>query len=196
MSQQHFFSNLFKRDEVYDILVQLTGLAMQRVLKSTALEHAPGSDVSIDIKDSDIDAIKDSEVSSNKMASLPAAEIRQLMQPLKTNLAAQKRDERFRARFRLPPTEHLTHSFSAVHPVEEEVASSEDHERKTTNYNGVLSLSEAYLTFNSTDQGRYFEVVMPLYTVRRVEKLADKPDAFPIKIVNWHQSESVYYLNV
>ncbi|GAN11449.1 TBC-domain-containing protein [Mucor ambiguus] len=193
---EHFFSNLFKRDEVYDILVQLTGLAMQRVLKSTALEHAPGSDVSIDIKDSDIDAIKDSEVSSNKMASLPAAEIRQLMQPLKTNLAAQKRDERFRARFRLPPTEHLTHSFSAVHPVEEEVASSEDHERKTTNYSGVLSLSEAYLTFNSTDQGRYFEVVMPLYTVRRVEKLADKPDAFPIKIVNWHQSESVYYLNV
>ncbi|KAL7320859.1 GTPase activating protein (GAP) [Mucor circinelloides] len=193
---EHFFSNLFKRDEVYDILVQLTGLAMQRVLKSTALEHAPGSDVSIDIKDSDIDAINDSEVSSNKMASLPAAEIRQLMQPLKTNLAAQKRDERFRARFRLPPTEHLTYSFSAVHPVEEEVASSEDHERKTTHYNGVLSLSEAYLTFNSTDQGRYFEVVMPLYTVRRVEKLTDKPDTFHIKIVNWHQSESVYYLNV
>lgn len=185
---------MFKRDEVYDILVQLTGLAMQRVLKSTALEHAPGSDVSIDIKDSDIDAINDSEISSNKMASLPAAEIRKLMQPLKTNLAAQKRDERFRARFRLPLTEHLTHSFSAVHPVEEEA--SDNHERKTTDYNGVLSLSEAYLTFNSTEQGRYFEVVMPLYTIRRVEKLADKPDAFPIKIVNWHQSESVYYLNV
>lgn len=170
---------------------------MQRVLKSTALEHAPGSDVSIDIKDSDIDAVKESEIASSKMASLPAAEIRKLMQPLKTNLAAQKRDERFRARFRLPPSEHLTHSFSAVHPVEEEsAAASEKHERKTTNYNGIVSLSEAYLTFNSTDQGRYFEIVMPLYTIRRVEKLTDKPDTFPIKIVNWHQSESVYYLNV
>ncbi|CEP07863.1 hypothetical protein [Parasitella parasitica] len=201
---EHFFSNLFKRDEVYDILVQLTGLAMQRVLKSTALEHAPGSDVSIDIKDSDIDAIKESEISSNKIASLPAAEIRKLMQPLKTNLAAQKRDERFRARFRLPPTEHLVYSFNAVHPVDEEtsdsttaaIVASNNHERKTTNYNGVLCLSEAYLTFSSADQGRFFEVVMPLYTIRRVEKLSDKPDNFPIKIVNWHQSESVYYLSV
>jgi hypothetical protein len=179
---------------------------MQRVLKSTALEHAPGSDVSIDIKDSDIDAIQDSEMASNKMASLPAAEIRKLMQPLKTNLAAQKRDERFRARFRLPPTEHLTHSFHAVHPVDEEdttaAATTADdgtanEKRIVTDYSGTLSLSEAYLTFNSTDQGRYFEVVMPLYTIRRVEKLTDiRPDAFPIKIVNWHQAESIYYLNV
>jgi hypothetical protein len=167
---------------------------MQRVLKSTALEHAPGSDVSIDIKDSDIDAINDSDIASNKMASLPAAEIRKLMQPLKTNLAAQKRDERFRARFRLPLTEHLTHSFGAIHPVEEE--DTDNSERKVTEYAGVLNLSEAYLTFNSTDQGRYFEVVMPLYTIRRVEKLTDKPDSYPIKIVNWHQSESIYFLNV
>ncbi|KAI8637470.1 rab-GTPase-TBC domain-containing protein [Parasitella parasitica] len=123
------------------------------------------------------------------------------MQPLKTNLAAQKRDERYRAKFRLPPTEHLIYSFSAVHPVDEEASdsaatSSNNHERKTTNYNGVLCLSEAYLTFSSTDPGCYFEVVMPLYTIRRVEKLSDRPDTLPIKIVNWHQSESVYYLNV
>lgn len=188
MNIQHFFSNLFKRDEVYDILVQLTGLAMQRVLKSTQLEHAPGSDVSIDIKDSDIDAVSESDIASNKMASLPATEIRKLMQPLKTNLAAQKRDERFRVRFRLPPTEHLIHTFKAVHPVNEE------GEEKATNYNGVLNLSEAYLTFNSTDQGRYFEVVMPLYTIRRVEKLTEKTDVFPVKIINWHQSESIFYL--
>lgn len=164
---------------------------MQRVLKSTQLEHAPGSDVSIDIKDSDIDAISESDIASNKMASLPAAEIRKLMQPLKTNLAAQKRDERFRARFRLPPTEHLIHTFKAIHPVTEENAS---NERTVANYNGVLNLSEAYLTFNSTDQGRYFEVVMPLYTIRRVEKLTDTPESFPVKIINWHQAESVFYL--
>ncbi|GAA5816203.1 hypothetical protein MFLAVUS_009729 [Mucor flavus] len=192
---EHFFSNLFKRDEVSDILVQLTGLAMQRVLKSTALEHAPGSDVSIEIKDSDIEAVKDSEMASNKMASLPANEIRKLMQPLKTNLAAQKRDERFRARFRLPLTEHLTFAISAVHPVEEESAA-DANERKVTEYNGIVSLSEAYLTFNSVDQGRYFEIVMPLYTVRRVEKIVDKVRSFAIKIVNWHQAESIYYLNV
>ncbi|KAI9252176.1 rab-GTPase-TBC domain-containing protein [Helicostylum pulchrum] len=168
---------------------------MQRVLKSTALEHAPGSDVSIEIKDSDIEAVKDSEIASNKMASLPANEIRKLMQPLKTNLAAQKRDERFRARFRLPLTEHLTFAISAVHPVEEE-SSADANERKVTEYNGIVSLSEAYLTFNSIDQGRYFEIVMPLYTIRRVEKIVDKVRSFAIKIVNWHQAESIYYLNV
>lgn len=166
---------------------------MQRVLKSTALEHAPGSDVSIEIKDSDIEAVKESEMGSNKMASLPASEIRKLMQPLKTNLAARKRDERFRARFRLPVTEHLILSIRVVHPVEEEHTNGE---RKVTEYHGVLSLSEAYVTFNSTDPGRYFEIVMPLYTVRRVEKVMEKGQKYPIKIVNWHQSESVYYLNV
>ncbi|KAI8088204.1 rab-GTPase-TBC domain-containing protein [Thamnidium elegans] len=117
------------------------------------------------------------------------------MQPLKTNLAAQKRDERFRARFRLPLTEHLTFAISAVHPIEEE-SSTDANERKVTEYNGIVSLSEAYLTFNSVDQGRYFEIVMPLYTIRRVEKLVDKVHSFSIKIVNWHQAESIYYLNV
>ncbi|KAI9339139.1 rab-GTPase-TBC domain-containing protein [Pilaira anomala] len=117
------------------------------------------------------------------------------MQPLKTNLAARKRDERFRARFRLPLTEHLIFSIRVVHPVEEENTTT--GERKVTEYHGILSLSEAYVTFNSTDQqGRYFEIVMPLYTVRRVEKLMEKGHKYPIKIVNWHQSESVYYLNV
>ncbi|KAI7892057.1 rab-GTPase-TBC domain-containing protein [Mucor mucedo] len=72
----------------------------------------------------------------------------------------------------------------------------EEEDNKVSDYSGILSLSEAYLTFNSTEQGRYFEVVMPLYTIRRVEKLTDKAHAFPIKIVNWHQAESIYYLNV
>ncbi|KAI7901275.1 rab-GTPase-TBC domain-containing protein [Cokeromyces recurvatus] len=195
---EHFFSNLFKRDEVYDILVQLTGLAMQRVLKSTALEHAPGSGtMSIDIKDSDIEAVNDADVASNRMASLPIADIRKLMQPLKTNLEAQKRDERFRARYRLPLTEHLAYSFSnTIHPVNEESTLS-PNERIITEYTGILSLSEAYLTFESTDKNRFFEVVMPLYTIRRVEKLlSDRPEPFSIKIVNWHQAESIYYLNI
>lgn len=180
---------------MYDILVQLTGLAMQRLLKSTALEHAPGSDVSIDIKDSDIEAIKESD----EIKTLPASEIRKLMQPLKTNLDAQKRDERFRARFRLPPTEHLVLSVHAIHPVEEE-EEDKANSTKMSEYTGKLSLSETYLTFNTIHDGKkqatFFEVVMPLYTIRRVEKLTDIADAFQIKIVNWHQSPSVFILNV
>ncbi|KAI8378414.1 rab-GTPase-TBC domain-containing protein [Blakeslea trispora] len=61
---------------------------------------------------------------------------------------------------------------------------------------GVLNLSEAYLTFHVAEQSIYFESVMPLYAIRRVEKLSDEVNPYSIKIVNWHQSESVFHLNV
>ncbi|KAI9244300.1 rab-GTPase-TBC domain-containing protein [Phascolomyces articulosus] len=194
---EHFFSNLFKRDQVYDILVQLTGLAMQRVLKSTALEQSPGGDISIDIRDSDIDSTSDKdslntsgERSSNRgSTALPAAEIRKMMQPLKMDLAAQKRDERFRARFRLPSTEQLCMNVSAAHFIE-----SEEGEEKRIQ--GRMCLSEAFLTFSSTDRGQYYEAVIPLYTIRRVEKLNDKIHPFSIKFVNWHQAHTQFHLSV
>ncbi|CEG71597.1 hypothetical protein RMATCC62417_07304 [Rhizopus microsporus] len=158
---EHFFSNLFKRDEVYDMLVQLTGLAMQRVLKNTSTHHSVARDDSSDEK----------------------VEIGKFMQPLKTNLEAQKRDERFRARFRLPLSEHLQSSIHATLVTEE--AKSADH-------TGKLSLSEAYLTFN--DHAK-LEIVMPLYTIRCVEKVTDRPRMYGIKIINWHQAESTFHLN-
>lgn len=188
---EHFFSNLFKRDAVYDVLVQLTGLAMQRVLKSTALEQSPGGEVSIDIRDSDIDAASDKDLVTHRMASLPASEIRKMMQPLKMDLAAQKRDERFRARFRLPPTEQLLTSVHATYFVTKDEDTQE--EKRVP---GRLCLSESFLTFNSTDKGHYHDAIMPLYTIRRVERLNEPSQAFSIKIVNWHQDHAQFRLNV
>lgn len=148
---EHFFSNLFKRDEVYDTLVQLTGLAMQRVLKAANNTH------------------KEEKTEET---------ISKFMQPLKTDLAAQKRDERFRALFRLPISEHLMTTMDAT--VGEGVM-------------GKLNLSEAYLTF--TDQANV-DMVMPLYTIRRVEKVMDqRPDLYSIKIVNWHHAQTIFHLN-
>ncbi|KAF7727879.1 hypothetical protein EC973_006878 [Apophysomyces ossiformis] len=190
---EHFFSNLFKRDEVHDILVQLTGLAMQRLLKNTALEQSPGGEISIDIQDSDIDAVSDKDLVVGNITALPASKIRELVQPLKTNLAAQKRDERFRARFRLPITESLLQTIDALHPVEEQ--SSLSHEKKTFIYSGQLYLSESFLAFSSTNKGRFIETVLPLYTIRRVEKLNSPSHPFSIKIVNWHQGNSIFHLN-
>ncbi|RCI03018.1 hypothetical protein CU098_009655, partial [Rhizopus stolonifer] len=150
---EHFFSNLFKRDEVHETLVQLTGLAMQRVLKN-ASTYCPTSNNTTE----------------------KAETIHQFMQPLKTDLAAQKRDERFRAFFRLPLSEHLVTSIQA-----------EDHQGS-----GKLDLSEAYLTFSDEIQ---FQRVMPLYTIRRVEKVADRPETYSVKIVNWHHAESIFHLS-
>lgn len=167
---------------------------MQRVLKSTALEQSPGGEVSIDIRDSDIDAASDKDLVTHRMASLPASEIRKMMQPLKMDLAAQKRDERFRARFRLPPTEQLLTSVHATYFVTKEDGEGGGEEKQRTP--GRLCLSESFLTFNSTDKGHYHDAVMPLYTIRRVERLNEPTQAFSIKIVNWHQDHAQFRLNV
>lgn len=174
--------------KVYDILVQLTSLAMQRVLKSTALEQSPGGEISIDINESEIDAVSEKDLSTTKMASLPASEIRKFMQPLKLDLAAQKRDKRFRTKFRLPATERLILTVNAVHIVEE------GDDKKVSTYHGNLFLSEAFLTFSSSDKGQFYDLVMPLYTIRRVERLNEKTPTFSIKIVNWHQNQSLFRL--
>ena len=166
---------------------------MQRVLKSTALEQSPGGDISIDIRDSDIDAASDKDSILGKSlagsSALAASEIRKMMQPLKMDLAAQKRDERFRARFRLPTTEQLLMNVTAAHFIETE----EGEEKRIE---GRMCLSEAFLTFSSTDKGQYYEAIIPLYTIRRVEKLNDKNHPFSIKFVNWHQAHTQFRLNV
>lgn len=173
------------------MLVQLTGLAMQRLLKSTALEQSPGGDISIDIRDSDIDAASEKSMPSH----LSSADVRKLMQPLKNDLAAQKRDERFRARFRLPITQQLLMNVAAVQVVETP-ALNQEGEVNTTLYHGRLCLSDAFLTFNATERGVYFDSILPLYTIRRVERINDNTNAFSIKIVNWHQHQILFRLNV
>ncbi|KAI9006577.1 rab-GTPase-TBC domain-containing protein [Phycomyces nitens] len=190
---------------------------MQRLLKNTALEQSPGSEISIEIRDGSIDGNQD--VLVTKQSVLPLSEIKRLVQPLKTNLEAQKRDEKFRARFHLPNTEHLVHQVHAAHPVEQSIENIEKTAKKpngdnttpespedtdkskqdaktTTVYTGQLSLSESFLTFSSTEKGSFFETVLPLYAIRRVERVSDKDHAFSIKLVNWHQGIVIFHLNV
>ncbi|CAO3607615.1 unnamed protein product [Cunninghamella echinulata] len=223
--QEHFFSNLFKRDEVHDTLVQLTGLAMQRLLKSTALEHSPGGEiVSISTDGTENNILQNGQDDTNKMNDSNNNNNNKeknnnnnstLLQPLKTNLAAQKRDDRFRFQFRLPLTEHLLQSVEAVYIVEEEIttpttsttpqsganedtasssssSSSPSPQIRRLQYQGILAVSEAYLTFYSTGKGLHYQTVLPLYTIRRVERLNDKMHTFGIKILNWHQA-TIYF---
>ncbi|KAI8142368.1 rab-GTPase-TBC domain-containing protein [Fennellomyces sp. T-0311] len=78
---------------------------------------------------------------------------------------------------------------SAAHFIE-----AEDGEDKRIH--GRMCLSEAFLTFSSTDRGQYYEAVIPLYTIRRVERLNEKTHPFSIKFVNWHQAHTQFRLNV
>ncbi|ORX57984.1 TBC-domain-containing protein [Hesseltinella vesiculosa] len=63
-------------------------------------------------------------------------------------------------------------------------------------FRGKLYLSEVYLTFASTERNVHYQTVLPLYTIRRVERLNDKDHPFGIKIINWHQAVITLDLNV
>ncbi|KAI8099636.1 rab-GTPase-TBC domain-containing protein [Halteromyces radiatus] len=131
---------------------------------------------------------------NNKDGTPSSSNINNLSQPLKTNLEAQKRDDRFRFQFRLPSTEHLLQSVDAFFLVEEPSENTDETASRIVHYRGKLSVSEAYLTFYSTNQASQYQSVLPLYTIRRVERLSDK--AYSLKILNWHQATIQFDLQV
>ncbi|CAG8579651.1 6608_t:CDS:10, partial [Ambispora gerdemannii] len=186
--QEHFFSNLFHRDETYDLLVQLTSLLMQRLLKNTVTEPAPGTS----IFENDFDQLVEKEKENKKDKPEPintngkedTAPRSPLIIPLKQNLELQKRDTEFQFLFGLPSSEHLLEESDAVFsmPDTQEMQS------------GKLGLSESYLAFVSDDI-HSCRLVLPLYTVRRVERLYSRTHTFALSILNWHQMKLIFQMD-
>ncbi|GAB5586532.1 GTPase activating protein (GAP) [Umbelopsis nana] len=105
--KEHHFSNLFRRDETYDLLVQLTSLAIEKLLKNTGA-RAPGAPTTPLIA---------GNVSGNipVFPSSPSASSEsKLITPLRITMEAQKRNEMFAKRFRLPLTEVLHESVNVL----------------------------------------------------------------------------------
>ncbi|CAG8514123.1 8514_t:CDS:10 [Ambispora leptoticha] len=179
--QEHFFSNLFHRDETYDLLVQLTSLLMQRLLKNTVTEPAPGTFYENNF-DQLVEKEKPEPINTNgKEDTAPRSP---LIIPLKQNLELQKRDTEFQYLFGLPSSEHLLEESNAVFsmPDTEETQS------------GKLGLSESYLAFVS-DDSHTCRLVIPLYTVRRVERLNSRTHTFALSILNWHQMKLIFLMD-
>ncbi|KAG0339286.1 hypothetical protein BG004_006879 [Podila humilis] len=180
-SQEYFFSNLFHRDETYDMLVQLTTLTMERLLRNTALEHAPGmsngddSDSVKDVFSVDVDSLDGGESPYS-----PAPTTR----PLRLGLEEQKRDNQFQLRFNLPTSEHLMEESSAVLV----------HGEKSEMFHGRLYLSESFLCFICTDAEPCM-LALPLYTIRRVERMNSRTALYALNILTWHQMRVVFRLN-
>ncbi|KAF9336839.1 hypothetical protein BG006_007210 [Podila minutissima] len=180
-SQEYFFSNLFHRDETYDMLVQLTTLSMERLLRNTALEHAPGmsngddSDSVKDVFSVDVDSLEGGE-----SPYLPAPTTR----PLRLGLEEQKRDSQFQQRFSLPASEHLMEESSAVLV----------HGEKSEMYHGRLYMSESFLCFICTEAEPCM-LALPLYTIRRVERMNSRTAMYALNILTWHQMRVVLRLN-
>ncbi|CAO3571311.1 unnamed protein product [Mortierella alpina] len=179
--QEYFFSNLFHRDETYDMLVQLTTLTMERLLRNTALEHAPGmsnGDDTESVKDVFSVDVESLDGGDSPYASAPTT------RPLRLGLEEQKRDSQFQQRFNLPTSEHLMEESSATMVQGD----------KTDMYHGRLYLSESFLCFICTEANPCV-LALPLFTIRRVERMNSKSAMYALNILTWHQMRIVFRLN-
>ncbi|KAF9910025.1 TBC1 domain member 9, partial [Lobosporangium transversale] len=180
--QEYFFSNLFHRDETYDILVQLTTLTMERLLRNTVLEHAPGmsneSDHSDNVKD--VFSVDVDNLESNESIHSPAMATR----PLRLGLEEQKRDKDFQLRFNLPTSEHLMEESSATMVQGE----------KNDMYHGRLYMSGSFLCFICVE-AKPCVLALPLFTIRRVERMNSSSASYALNILTWHQMRIIFRLN-
>ncbi|CAG8843904.1 20003_t:CDS:1, partial [Racocetra persica] len=62
-------------------------------------------------------------------------------------------------------------------------------------YVGKLQISEGYLTFESNEK-KQCSLVLPLYTVQRVERLFSKTHAFALSIGTWHKMKLLFQINI
>lgn len=193
---------MFKRDEVYDLLVQLTGQAMQRWLKNAGGD-APGQSNNADFTASELHHKR----SLQELSKLSEPRSTQLVSPLKHDLAAQKRNHAFDMRFRLPMTEHLITGLSATYS--KEMAKDRDpvfySQVPAGNLllTGHVYLSQTFLAFESIDRLPapqqhlpMCKAVFPLYTIKRVERLNKSGYTSGVSIMTIHKTEHEFTLHV
>ncbi|KAI8912132.1 hypothetical protein BC831DRAFT_200802 [Entophlyctis helioformis] len=95
---EHFFSNLFQRDETFELLEYLTNVALQKLLKATSTDPAPG----LSLK---------SQESQAELLTSPAAILGLTRgndtRPLKELFELQRRNAKFQWLFNLPTSESI-----------------------------------------------------------------------------------------
>ncbi|KAF9358697.1 hypothetical protein BGX26_001133 [Mortierella sp. AD094] len=160
---------------------ELTTLTMERLLRNTALEHAPGmpnGDDGESIKDVFSVDVESLDGGDSPFPSAPTT------RPLRLGLEEQKRDSQFQQRFNLPTSEHLMEESSATIVWGD----------KSDMFHGRLYMSESFLCFICTD-AEPCVLALPLYTIRRVERMNSSSAMYALNILTWHQMRVVLRLN-
>ncbi|KAG0002471.1 hypothetical protein BGZ80_007136 [Entomortierella chlamydospora] len=160
---------------------ELTTLTMERLLRNTALEHAPGmpsGDDGESVKDVFSVDVENLDGGDSPFPSAPTT------RPLRLGLEEQKRDSQFQQRFNLPTSEHLM----------EESSASVVWGDKSDMFHGRLYMSESFLCFICTD-AEPCVLALPLYTIRRVERMNPRSAMYALNILTWHQMRVVLRLN-
>ncbi|KNE54335.1 hypothetical protein AMAG_17656 [Allomyces macrogynus ATCC 38327] len=173
--QQMLFSNLFHRDETYDLIESLCGKAMQRLLKSSTTSPPPGqaiesakSPAASGSPTNDVEKIAGIEVS---LGSAPAPDVAHVP----TAIKQQRRNAAFTNQFHLPATEHVLFDFETLFSM-----------TGLPDSFGRAYLSETFLCFQSEKADVSF--ILPLFAVKRVERVAAKGDV-QIALETWHATK-------
>ncbi|KAI9327546.1 rab-GTPase-TBC domain-containing protein [Obelidium mucronatum] len=193
---EHIFSNLFTRDETYDLLEHLTIISMHRLMKCTLTDPAPGLTNQEQEQQEQLALQRlETDASLNSRASiiglgLVGPDGKQL--PLKQAFEAQKRDSKYQNQFCLPPTERLMSEISAICTI----SISGDQ----TNIHGTLYISSTFLCFASTTRYQA-QIVLPFFAIKRVERVAaaantatQNPNVSTgsVAVTVWHEMRLVF----
>jgi hypothetical protein len=192
---------MFKRDEVYDLLVQLAGQAMLRLLKNSGGD-APGA--SNHSNDGSLGALMPTPETS-KSSSTRSVDSPHLTNPLKHDLAAQKRNLEYCLHFKLPSTEQVEDALEVVYTLNRSPATALASVPSTTtkDIHGRIYISDSFLTFEAQQrlpQPQQHQpilwLVFPLYTIKRVERLNKGPYSTALAITTYHHMEHVFRFQV
>ncbi|KAJ3074761.1 hypothetical protein HDU98_010351 [Podochytrium sp. JEL0797] len=187
---EHIFSNLFTRDETFELLEHLTLIAMQRLMKCTLSVPAPG----LTFEEQEIEEqLAQHQADTSTLAT--RASIVNLLggddgkQPLKQSFEAAKRDAKFQNQFCLPATEKLLSEISAVCTL----SVSGDQ----TSIHGTLYISSTFLCFASTTKYQA-QIILPFFAIKRVERINNPQNqnsqisTGSISITVWHEMKLIF----
>ncbi|KAJ3124723.1 TBC1 domain member 9, partial [Physocladia obscura] len=190
---EHMFSNLFSRDETYDLLEHLTILAIHRLMKSTLTDPAPGL-TNEEQQQQEQQALQrqlNSPLSSRaSFAAIGIANVDASKQSLKQAFEAQKRDTKYQHQFCLPSTEKLMSEISAIC-----VLSTAEGEQ--TNIHGSLYISTTFLCFASNVKYQA-QIILPFFAIKRVERINSPANqniqvaSGSIAVTVWHEMKLVF----
>ncbi|KAI8903108.1 rab-GTPase-TBC domain-containing protein [Gorgonomyces haynaldii] len=140
---EHLFVNLFSRDETFELIEYLTNLAMNKLLKSTSTQQAPGL------------AFGKEELTS------PAAILGLGSNSLKESFEIHRKNLKFQWLFNLDNSEQIKHTATAIFSLSGS---------QNTNFHGTLYLSDSFLCFLSTAKHQC-QLTLPFYAIMRVERI-------------------------
>ena len=149
----HQFSNLFVRDETFELLEYLVHNAMSRLLRSTATDPAPGQSFKAE------EAIPEVNYSSPVAVLGLPKEYESL--PLKEAFDLQKRNKTFQQMFSLPFAESISFDIPTTCSV---TGTSSSHP-------GTLFLSPTFLCFASNARHQS-QLSIPCYAIMKVERIS------------------------